>query len=738
MSLLVGELVVKITGENKEAKATLSDTEKSLGKLEKSSAKAKINVDRLGNSMALAAAGIAGFLGASLKQFSDFEAKMREANSIAKLSEEQFDKTSKAVIEMSKTLPQSAGVLASGLYDLYSAGIQGAKSLEVLKIAATAATAGVTDTATAVQGIASVMNAYGMETDKAQEVADVFFKTVERGIVRFPELVASMGQVTAVSAAAGIDFQTVSAALATMTKGGLNAAESSTALRAIIMSLIKPSAELENVYKKLGWESGAAAIKAEGLPAVLEKIGNEANNDIDILSKLIIEKRGLVGMLKLTGASAKSFAEDLKAMGGAAGSAQTAFEEQSKAFAVQFKIFTNELNAMMITIGEKVLPMVNAGMKIIKGFVGEISKMTDAQLKAKVETLIFQTAVLGLTGALIKLAPALKTIFLILKANPIIASLTGLSIAVNFVLDSMIKLNESENEHAKVALRNSTQIKKLTEDLTIFKHIQDKNSEALVQYHGEWISVSEAIKKTQTRIDGYIKQTAELNRETQQEIVNQEGLVDAYGNVTAARDADLEKMREVIAEMKKQVEETEEHKALVESMAASSSAFFFVLGENLVTSMGNFSEAIKEAFKGMLSIMLDYYLKRLAAQMALYIAMLFDPITSAAAASGIVSTGAQMTALGAMKGGIATLGKGGIVTNPQLALLGELDKPEAVIPIEKLKPLIRESVSNTNNAMTVIIQAEKIDNNTDYDRMVREKIKPAFDRLLKRQGKEAI
>src|ERR671918_86576 len=107
---------------------------------------------------------------------------------------------SNAVLEMSTRLPQSAQVLAKGLYDIGSSGFYGADALKILEVSAIAASAGMTDTATASKAIVGVLNAYGLEAEDAAHVSDVLFTTVELGVITFEELTRQLGDVLGAAA----------------------------------------------------------------------------------------------------------------------------------------------------------------------------------------------------------------------------------------------------------------------------------------------------------------------------------------------------------------------------------------------------------------------------------------------------------------------------------------------------------------------------------------------------------
>ena len=59
-----------------------------------------------------------------------------------------------------------------------------------------------------------VMNAYGLSAEDATHVSDVFFNTVNKGVVTGPELAASLGPVTQSAKAAGVGLNEMGAMIA--------------------------------------------------------------------------------------------------------------------------------------------------------------------------------------------------------------------------------------------------------------------------------------------------------------------------------------------------------------------------------------------------------------------------------------------------------------------------------------------------------------------------------------------
>ena len=131
---------VKQLGNEANAMATRTD------------AASKQTIQTVGRLSLALGIGLAAALALSIRAASDFEVQMRNVASISDYTRENFDQVSDSLLNMSRQMPQSASVLAKGLYDIASSGFDGAEAMNVLQASAKAASAGLTDTATAAKG----------------------------------------------------------------------------------------------------------------------------------------------------------------------------------------------------------------------------------------------------------------------------------------------------------------------------------------------------------------------------------------------------------------------------------------------------------------------------------------------------------------------------------------------------------------------------------------------------------
>jgi TP901 family phage tail tape measure protein len=381
-------LTLELTGRNAGLGRMFSDSGRQVGAFQKqveSSNRSLSGGAIAAKGMIAGAAALAAGLGYAITKAAAFDKAMRNVNSLSKLNETQFKAMEKQVISMSTKLPQSATTLAEGLYDIASSGFQGADGIKVLDAAARSASAGLTSTATSSKAITAVLNAYGLKAKDAADVSDVLFSTVNLGVISFDELANNLGDVVGATAAAKVGIDEVGAAIATMTLSGIKGAQATTSLSSLTTKLVQPSTALAELYDKLGYKSGAAALETKGLHGVMEDLRVATGGNITTMLQLfpdIEAARGALALMANDGANYTKVADQITDKTKRMGATQAVLDEQMKGVSAQWQLFTNRIDAAAITVGVQLLPKLTQGMKIAGDFGSAVGKMA-SELKDK-------------------------------------------------------------------------------------------------------------------------------------------------------------------------------------------------------------------------------------------------------------------------------------------------------------------------------------------------------------------
>ena len=307
------------------------------------------SISKINPFAALAVGAIAAFgliANEGYKMSKAFESAMAEVKTIANVSDGDFKKLEKNVFSIYKRLgTEPPDKLAQGLYEIIGAGFEAGEALNILEISSKAATAGVTETAVAADGLTTILNAFKLTTGDAQEVADIMFATVDRGKISFEELSSQIATVAPLAASSSISFQEVGGAIATLTKQGVPASVAMTQIRSAIIA----------TNEVLGDGAFKTLTLQQGLQKMYESAGGSQNK----LKELAGRIEAVNGIIGIAGENFKGASEDLDAMANSAGSVDRSFKTITSTNANQWDIFGNRIKATTKGIGDAVLQMSN-------------------------------------------------------------------------------------------------------------------------------------------------------------------------------------------------------------------------------------------------------------------------------------------------------------------------------------------------------------------------------------------
>jgi len=134
----------------------------------------------------------------------EFNEKMNTVATISKTVTEDMEDFKKSVLELTTEIPISAAGAADALYQIVSAGKDGAEGMKVLEVSAKAAIAGVSTTAISADTLTTLLNAYKKSTEEAESISDELFTTIRLGKTTMSELGASIASVAPTAAAYGV------------------------------------------------------------------------------------------------------------------------------------------------------------------------------------------------------------------------------------------------------------------------------------------------------------------------------------------------------------------------------------------------------------------------------------------------------------------------------------------------------------------------------------------------------
>lgn len=255
-----------------------------------------------GAAVGIAAAGTALSVGAvaAFNFGAAYETSLAKVSTIADTAAVSMADLSTDVLKLSNATGEDAAGLNEAVYQALSAGADTAGVVGLVNTAVKAAKGGYTDTTTAIDGLTSTLNAYGMETKDAEGLANQFLITQNKGKTTFGELASSIGGVAPTANAAGVGVDQLLAGVASLTANGIGTSEAMTGIKAALSNVIKPSSEAAKVAKKLGLNFSTSALQSKGLAGFLDDVKTATGGNMDTMAQLFGSVEALNTVLTLT------------------------------------------------------------------------------------------------------------------------------------------------------------------------------------------------------------------------------------------------------------------------------------------------------------------------------------------------------------------------------------------------------------------------------------------------------
>ncbi|MCS3902799.1 TP901 family phage tail tape measure protein [Methylohalomonas lacus] len=412
--------------------------------------------------LAAVTAGVGFALSRAGRRALEFSQGMAEVSTLLPQAGNNLRELRRGVREVSVALGQDAVQSTQALYNIISSGVPEGNAIEVLEQSARAAVAGVTDTNTAARAGLAVLNAYGREVGDLESIYDVLFSTVKQGVTTLPELAQNLGQVLPIASAAEVPIEELTAAIAELTKAGVNTPQATTALRGAITALQTPTDSAAKAMRELG-------IEFDGLFGTLDQI---ANLDLTAqqIREIVPETEARTAVLALTD-NLDGLRTSLEAMFDAAGATQNAYgriEDTPQQRMARFKSTVDDLQTSLGALA------VDGALPVAEAFADVLEAVEN--LNPSMQTLL---GVLG-TAAAGKLLWVAGLSSLTRAAYTAAAGVNFLSLAIKGV--PLLLLGSLAVEVGTKIMNHRREVQKLADEYERFKEQAQQNIDDLEQY----------------------------------------------------------------------------------------------------------------------------------------------------------------------------------------------------------------------------------------------------------------
>ena len=272
--------------------------------------------------------------------------------------------------------------LTTAAYDVASAGFtNAADATNVLEAASRGAIGGLSDLGTVADATTSVLNAYGLSSDKAAKLVDGFIQTQNDGKIIVGQYAQQIGRVAPIAAAAGVGIEELNAAISAVTAQGVPVESTFAGLRQAIAGVIKPTEEAKKAAELLGIDFSSAAIKAKGFGGFLQDVIDKTGGSEVALTKLFGSVEAVATIVPLANDGLVKFNQSLDNQKNSAGAAERATEDLGGTVSAQvgsiIKNIGNVARALDTVLGPAIQGIITQTNNLISAFSTAIQKFND-------------------------------------------------------------------------------------------------------------------------------------------------------------------------------------------------------------------------------------------------------------------------------------------------------------------------------------------------------------------------
>ena len=323
-------------------------------------------------------AATAGFAVKAVQASGNFQKRMNMVYTmLPNASQQTKDKLSKDVLDLSQKYGQAADNISASMYQALSAGVAANDVKGFLDVAQQATIAsGLNDTAIAVDGISSVVNAFGAKNISAKKASDLMFTAVRKGKTTFGEMASSIAQVSPVASSLGVQFSDLTAVVATMTAKGTPTSETMTQMKAAFSEFSKGSSKASKEFKAATGKSFKDFIAQGGnLQTAMQALDQHAQKSGKNINEFFGSVEAGSFALSVTGKNAKDFAENMKEMQNSDGATEQAYKQMDQGIGPSINRMKASMAKGMIEAGQAITPMAT---QIVQSFEGALPAIGSA------------------------------------------------------------------------------------------------------------------------------------------------------------------------------------------------------------------------------------------------------------------------------------------------------------------------------------------------------------------------
>jgi len=317
--------------------------------------------------------------------------------------------------DLSRRTGIAAEDLAGVAYNAISAGAAVEDAVSTAEAASKLATAGFTDTTSALSVLSTAMNSYGEAAGTATDISNSLITVQNLGVTTVADLSQQIGRAIAVASGYNVSLGNLEAAYISTTKAGINTAQSTTYINAMLVELGKAGTDVSEILmEQTGKSFGQLMQSGESLADVLGVLYDSVNGDTEAFMNLWGSSTAGMGAAAIINQGLKQFNDNLQAVENSAGATEQAYAIMADTTEFAHNRMKNSMQQVSIAFGTTLNPALekvyNGVAKLLNGvasFIEKHPKLVKAVSAIAIGLGVAAVAIVGVTTVVNVLIPAI-------------------------------------------------------------------------------------------------------------------------------------------------------------------------------------------------------------------------------------------------------------------------------------------------------------------------------------------
>ena len=381
-----------------------------------------------------------------------------------------MDAMADQILALSNASGQASEELAQTAYSALSAGSAVESAVSDAKVATELATAGFTDTTSALQVLKTAMNSYGDAQSDLQHVSDSLIMTQNLGVTTIAELSQNMGVAIASASAYSVSLENLEAAYIATTKSGINTANSTTYLSRMFSELGDSGSTVSKIItNKTGKSFGQLMKEGYSLADVLEILYESCGNDAEAMMQLWKQQSSGKAANAIVNQGLSQFRQNLDRVTNSAGATSKAYGIMESTTQHAHERMANSMKNLASVVGGELNPVLEdvynaiADMSDgIQGFIKEHPAVVGGvtAIALGLGTLVAAVAAYSIGVKAASVVTALWTASM--AVNPIFAIITAVTAATVAIGAFVAIIRKGVEESAQAITPVTQEMKEMT------------------------------------------------------------------------------------------------------------------------------------------------------------------------------------------------------------------------------------------------------------------------------------